>query len=112
SSLTTFFVCWPIVGAAGQLFWPASTAALQDMVQPRMRARATAIYGVAIALIGLALGPYLTGKVAAFTGSIPAGVFTLFLFAPVILWMLWQASRRIAIAEPTRVAGAAGGEAN
>jgi MFS family permease len=109
SSLWIFYVCWPLTAAAGQLFWPASNAALQDMVQPGIRARASAIAGVVNALLGFALGPYLAGKVAAVTGSVRMGMFSLFLISPAVLWMLWRTSRQFAFAETTSLERARGG---
>jgi len=50
----------------------------------------------------LALGPYFSGKVAALTGSLSTGVFSLFVVAPFTLTALWIASRHIGELEATR----------
>ena len=94
--------------AAGMAFvssmWIGSSIAVfQDLVLARMRGMAGATYTLGTTMVGLALGPYLTGKVATLTGSIPAGVFSLYLAMPVTLFVLWLVSRGIGEAEATKV---------
>jgi hypothetical protein len=53
-------------------------------------------------LVGLALGPYFAGKVAALTGSLATGIFSLYVVPPFTLAALWMASRMIGELEATR----------
>jgi len=52
------------------------------------------------------LGPYSTGKVAALTGSLRAGMLSMTIMMPLGLLLLWLASRHIGAAEDTRMARA------
>ncbi len=80
----------------------AAVAALQDLVLPRMRATAGATFILGTSMVGLALGPYWAGKVAAMTGSLSMGIFALYIVLPLTLTGLWIAARRIAYLEATR----------
>ena len=87
---------------AARLWVGAAVATLQDLVLPRMRGTAGATYILGTSLVGLALGPYWAGKVAALTGDLATGVFSLFVVPPFTLAALWIASRRIGEIEATR----------
>lgn len=56
-----FFALWQ-VGAA--LWLGPGTSTVQDLVLPRMRARASAVFLLFVSLIGLALGPYTIGRLS------------------------------------------------
>jgi MFS family permease len=101
-SLKVFFVCQPVVAAAGAMWWGTSVPMMQEMVLPRMRATAVALALLASTMIGQSLGPYIAGKVGAVSGSLTTGVLSLFLAAPLSLWLLWQISRRLETTEATR----------
>ena len=111
TSLMTFYVVAPIAAAAS-LFAGAAGAALQEMVLPRMRATAGALSVLGATMVGLALGPYVTGKVAVVTGSLNIGIFSRFAVVPLTLFLLWRVSRQLAVVEATRLDRAqAAGEA-
>ncbi|PZQ62876.1 MAG: MFS transporter [Sphingomonas taxi] len=69
-----FFAAWGLGAAA---------AATQDLVLPRMRGTATATFFIGTTLIGLALGPYLAGRISTLTGSLSTGMLSLLLSVPV-----------------------------
>lgn len=94
-NLAILFMCLPLAGIFGAMYWGAGVAALQDMVLPGMRATTGAVTLLASSVIGLAVGPYLTGKIAVVTGSLTDGIQCLFALAPAILLLLWHVSRRI-----------------
>jgi hypothetical protein len=94
-SLAGFYTAAPYVSLCSALWVGAAVATLQDLVLPRMRGTAGATYIVGTSLVGLALGPYWAGKVAALTGNLATGVFSLFVVPPFTLLALWIASRRI-----------------
>ena len=101
-SLASFYIVAPYVGMCSALWVGAAVATLQDLVLPRMRGTAGATYILGTSLVGLALGPYWAGKVAALTGDLATGVFSLFIVPPFTLAALWIASRRIGEIEATR----------
>jgi len=101
-SLATFYLLAPYVSLCSALWVGAAVATLQDLVLPRMRGTAGATYVLGTSLVGLALGPYCAGKVAALTGDLATGIFSLYVVPPFTLIALWLASRRIAELEATR----------
>jgi len=110
-SLVTFYVLAPYVSLCSALWVGAAVATLQDVVLPRMRGTAGATYVLGTSLVGLALGPYFAGKVAALSGSLATGVLSLYVVPPFTLAALWFASRRIAEVESTKADRAAATEA-
>ena len=101
-SLITFYLLAPYVSLCSALWVGAAVATLQDLVLPRMRGTAGATYVLGTSLVGLALGPYFAGKVAALTGDLATGIFSLYVVPPFTLVALWIASRRIGELETTR----------
>ncbi|HYJ30489.1 MAG TPA: MFS transporter [Allosphingosinicella sp.] len=102
-SLKAFYWVFPLAHMAGAMWVGAAVATLQDLVLPRMRATAGATYILGTTMVGLALGPYFAGKVGDVAESLRAGIFALYLIAPLTLLGLWYGSRRIAELEATRV---------
>jgi MFS family permease len=72
-----YFLCTMWVGPA--------VAAYQDFVLPQMRGIAGATYLLGSTMIGLALGPYITGKVSVLTSSLATGVLSMLVVTPVII---------------------------
>jgi MFS family permease len=101
-NLASFYIVAPYVGLCSALWVGAAIATLQDMVLPRMRGTAGATYVLGTSLVGLALGPYFAGKVAALTGDLATGIFSLYVVPPFTLAALWIASRKIGELEATR----------
>ncbi len=90
----------------------AAAATTQDMVLPRMRGTATATFFIGTTLIGLALGPYLAGRVSTLSGSLSTGMLALLVVSPITLAAAIAAYRLAPKAEATREARArAAGEA-
>ncbi len=110
-SLTTFYLLAPYVSLCSALWVGAAVATLQDVVLPRMRGTAGATYVFGTSLVGLALGPYFAGKVAALTGDLATGVLSLYIVPPFTIAALWYASRHIAEIETTKSERAAAAEA-
>jgi len=102
ADITTFYWLVPYVQMLGSCWVGAAVATLQDLVLPRMRATAGATYILGTSMVGLALGPYVAGKVAAISGSLATGIAALYVVPPLTLAALWYASRRIADLEATR----------
>ncbi len=90
----------------------AAAATTQDLVLPRMRGTATATFFIGTTLLGLALGPYLAGRVSTLTGSLSTGMLSLLVVVPITLATAIAAYRLTPAAEATREARArAAGEA-
>jgi len=102
-NLGTFFLASPVAQLFGSAWVGAAVASLQDVVLPRMRATAGATYVLGTTMVGLALGPYVAGKMADVTGSLGAGIFSLYVVPPFTLIALWIASRRIAGLEASKI---------
>ena len=102
-SFTLF--CWlnPLVYLFSNMWIGSCVATYQDCVLPRMRGTVTATYLLGSTMIGLALGPYATGKVAAVTGSLQAGIFSSLAIVPITLLLLWIVASRIEETEKTKV---------
>lgn len=84
----------------------AAAATTQDLVLPRMRGTATATFFIGTTLIGLALGPYLAGRVSTLTGSLSTGMLSLLAVVPVTLTCALLAHRLVPAAEASREARA------
>lgn len=104
---STYAMISPFVYGLTNMWVGSAVAAYQDFVLPRMYGTVSAVYLIGSTMIGLALGPYGTGKVATLTGDLRVGVFSMLIFVPITLLCLWRVSRRMAILEETKAARAA-----
>lgn len=84
----------------------AAAATTQDLVLPRMRGAATGTFFIGTTLIGLALGPYLAGRVSTLSGSLSVGMISLLATLPITLACAIAAIRLVPTAEATREARA------
>ena len=84
----------------------AAAATTQDLVMPRMRGTATATFFIGTTLIGLALGPYLAGRVSTLSGSLSIGMLSLLASVPLTLAAAIAAYRLVPAAEASREARA------
>ena len=90
----------------------AAAATTQDLVMPRMRGTATATFFLGTTLLGLALGPYLAGRISTLTGSLSTGVIALLVTVPITFAAAVLAYRLVPAAEAGRESRArAAGEA-
>jgi MFS family permease len=109
----TYALISPFVYFFANLWAGSAVATYQDFVLPRMYGTAGATYILGSTMVGLALGPYFSGKVAAVTGSLQTGVFSLLIAPIVALIFLWLVSRDAHTIETTKVERArAAGEAD
>jgi MFS family permease len=85
------------------IMWLGPVAASsQDLVLPRMRGAATAVFFLGINIIGLGLGPYVVGLVSDGTGDLRIAMLSVLFVLPVTLALLIYAARTL----PAREAGA------
>lgn len=69
-TLNTAYLLYFLVSMLTPMWLGAGAATVQELVLPRMRASASAFFLLVITLIGLALGPYLVGKLSVVTGDL------------------------------------------
>ena len=96
------YALYPLQSAVVYTYLGSGAAAIQDCVLPRMRGVAGAIYLLSLSMLGLALGPYTTGKVAALTGSLRLGMLSMLAVIPPTVVLLWLAAQGIGAAEASR----------
>ena len=107
SGVGTLYVLYPLWALLSSLWIGSGAAIIQDSVLPRMRATAGAAFLLAVSLIGLALGPYLVGRVSVLTGSLRLGILSILAVAPLALLAMWRVSRDLPAAESSKEARAA-----
>lgn len=80
-----------------------TAATTQDLVLPRMRGAATATFFLGTTLVGLSLGPYMSGLVSRMTGDLATGMLSVLAVAPISLILLLVAYRTLPEEEATLV---------
>ncbi|MGI4733038.1 MAG: MFS transporter [Janthinobacterium lividum] len=113
TSPTLFYVMVALTGLLAPVALGASAATTQDLVLPRMRGAATAVFFLGTTLLGLALGPYLVGRVSTLSGDLGLGVLSTLVVAPIGIIAGIVAYRLVPAAEASRIERArAAGEAD
>lgn len=110
SSLALFYALVLPMTVLSSLGLGAAAATSQDLVLPRMRGIATAVYFLSITLIGLALGPYTVGAMSVATGDLGTAVLSLMLVMPVsagalVLLYRWLPGAEASLLDRARAAG-------
>ena len=83
--------------------WSGGIAAMiQDLVLPRMRGAAAACHSLVAIVVASGIGPYWTGKVSKMTGSLGTGIASILILAPLALYLLWIAAKRLRFETPER----------
>jgi MFS family permease len=111
NTIEVFFVAFFFQSIFTSLWSGGIAALVQDLVLPRMRGAAAASYSLVAIVVGSGIGPYWTGKVSEITGSLPIGIISILVLAPIALVILWVAARRLpfeTVARRRELAQAAG----
>ena len=118
---TVFYGLNFVAGLLGSAALGAAAATTQDLVLPRMRGTATAVFFLATTLIGLGFGPYVVGQISDLAGTIVngklqgdlrTGILSLIGIVPVAMALLLYAYRSVPRAEASLLERArAAGEA-
>ncbi|NJS14316.1 MAG: MFS transporter [Sphingopyxis sp.] len=112
ASSTVFYSMFFAAGVLGSAALGAAAATTQDLVLPRMRGTATAVFFLATTLIGLGFGPYVVGLVADLTGTVVegkvqgnlrTGILALLGVVPPAMLLLLYAYRTVPAAEATLI---------
>ncbi len=85
------------------LWLGAGSSTVQDLVLPHMRARASAVFLLFVTIIGLALGPYVVGRLSDLWGSLRLAFMAATLSNVVAFALFVLAARTIAEDEETRL---------
>ncbi len=105
-----FYAMHFMAGVLGSAALGAAAATTQDLVLPRMRGTATAVFFLATTLIGLGFGPYMVGQIADLNGTmvdgklvgdLRTGILSLIGVAPIAIALLIYAYRSVPAAEAT-----------
>jgi len=106
SSVWVFYPCLFLSGLTASGALGSAAATTQDLVLPRMRGTATATFFIGTTLMGLAMGPYLAGRISTLSGSLSVGMLSLLAIMPVALTCAIAAYRLVPAAEASREARA------
>ena len=102
-SLALFYILYFPMSILASSALGAAAATTQDLVLPRMRGVATATFFIGTTFIGLALGPYMAGRVSQATGDLATGVLSLLAAAPIAIICLLALYRLLDAAETSVV---------
>jgi len=106
SDVWVFYPCLFLAGLTASGALGSAAATTQDLVLPRMRGTATATFFIGTTLLGLAMGPYLAGRISTLSGSLSVGMLSLLAVVPVTLACAVAAYRLVPRAEASREARA------
>ena len=101
--LTTFYICYFVIVLIGTFWLGGVTATMQDLVLPRMRGSAGAMFFMGTTLIGLGNGPYFVGLISDATGDLRTAILASYIGAPMVWLLLALAIRGLPRAEASRV---------
>lgn len=101
-NFTTYALVSPIAYFFVNMWVGSTVATYQDMVISRMYGLISATYLIGSTMVGLAIGPYTSGKVATVFDSLQAGVFSLLPFSVLAAAGLLYLSRHIEMLELTK----------
>lgn len=101
------YAAWSLVAGC---WGGAGVAVIQDLVLPRMRGTAAAVYLLLATFVGLAIGPYAIGRISQATGDLRFAIQLGLVWDAVALACLVAAARHLAadeasLVERARVAG-------
>lgn len=83
-TLESMLAWWMAVGTLMTMWYAGTASATQDLVLPRMRGTAAATHTLCMTMIGLGLGPYTAGLISDVSGSLFAGIVSVYAVAPLI----------------------------
>jgi len=89
------FACFVMLQSMSQ---GGAAALVQELMASRMRATGAATFAMLVMVSNFSLGPYLAGKISEASGSLRIGVLSLYALAPVSVFFLLAAARRVGAA--------------
>jgi MFS family permease len=103
-----YVMAFALLSFIGHAYVGGIGAMVQDLILPRMRGTASAIFSMMNIVAAASLGPYVTGKVSTLTGSLSTGLLTVLVFVPcatVLLMMAAPGMRHVTTAARAALAG-------
>ena len=94
SPSAALLLSFPVAVLTGLWIGPAAST-VQELVPPRLRATASAVYILHTTFLGLALGPYTVGRLSVFTGDLKSAMLLALPVQGVAAVLLLLAARRI-----------------
>ena len=94
SPTAALVLSFPVAILTGLWIGPAAST-VQELVPPRLRATASAVYILHTTFLGLALGPYAVGRLSVFTGDLKSAMLLALPVQGVAAGRLVLAARRI-----------------
>src|SRR5664280_1522492 len=94
SPSAALLLSFPVAILTGLWIGPAAST-VQELVPPRLRATASAVYILHTTFLGLALGPYAVGRLSVFTGDLKSALLLALPVQEVAAALLFLAARRI-----------------
>jgi MFS family permease len=112
SRLLAYVVNFPVLVLTSLWIGPGAST-VQDLVMPRMRAIASAAYLLVVTFVGLALGPYVVGRLSVATGDLRTALVLSLAADLLAAWLLWRGAAHVArdeasLAARARAAGEVG----
>ena len=101
--LTVFYLCYFLTVLIGTFWLGGITATMQDLVLPRMRGSAGAMFFMGTTLIGLGNGPYFVGLLSDATCDLRLSILATYLGAPIVWVLLLFAIKGLPKAENSRI---------
>jgi MFS family permease len=99
SDVRIFFIAYAVATFFVPMWFGPLQATTQDLVTPRLRGTAFAVFSLGPNIIGLGLGPYSVGLISDASGSLRLGILAAICIVPVSLGALLFAARRLPAAE-------------
>jgi MFS family permease len=101
-SATLSLALLAVVQVAASLWVGAGISTVQDLVLPRMRARASAVFLLFVTLLGLALGPFVIGRLSDLLGDLRLAMLSGLLVSLVAAALFFSAARSVGADETSR----------
>ena len=93
---TVFYVAFAIATFFVPMWFGPLQATSQDLVIPRLRGMAFAMFSLGANIVGLGLGPYTVGLISDATGDLRVGILTALAVLPITIGALFYAARHLA----------------
>jgi len=95
NNVTTFYICYSVATFFVPMWFAPNQATTQDLVVPRLRGTAFAMYSLGANIIGLGLGPYSVGLISDATGNLRTAILCALATLPLTIITMIYAARHL-----------------
>jgi MFS family permease len=95
TNVTLFYICYSVATFFVPMWFAPNQATTQDLVVPRLRGTAFAMYSLGANIIGLGLGPYTVGLISDATGNLRMAILCALATLPLTIVTLIYAARHL-----------------